>query len=241
MPRYAQIKCNIYDDLVNEGFSKEAIDVYLFYSITSQNLIGCYCTVSNRDRVSANMDRVSWEKGKAQLQEKGKILWENGWVWIVGKAKFVKGEKQIRAARICFSEIPDKLKLKSLFVKRYDTLSIGNPLQDAPIPIPIPIPKPKRNPTNAKAFDRKPRSDSNTPLQKEKDKAVESFEKKFPGCKQRTWGLMHNILMGEEGFKNVGATDIKVLLELIDRIPKDIRDPVSRLTDMVQKAPSYLP
>lgn len=147
MPRYAQIKCDIYDDLVDEGYSQEAIAVYLFYSITSQNLIGLYRTVSDRDRVSAHIDTLSWEKGKTELESGGKVFWKDGYVWIVGKAKFVKGEKLIAAAKRCFYEIPDRLELKRLFAKKYDTLSMGHPLQDAPIPKPIPKPKPiKRNP-----------------------------------------------------------------------------------------------
>lgn len=143
MPRYAQIKCDIYDDLVDEGYSQEAIAVYLFYSITSRNLIGLYRTVPDRDRVSAHMDTLSWEKGKAELEKGGKILWRQGFVWIVGKAKFVKGEKLVAAAKKCYVETPDRLELKRLFAKKYNTLSIHNPLQDAPIPKPIPKPKDK--------------------------------------------------------------------------------------------------
>jgi hypothetical protein len=233
MTRYAQIKCNIYDDLVNEGYSKDAIDVYLFYSIISPSIIGLFLTRPDRDRVSANMDTVSWDKGIKELQDGGKLLWDGGWVWIVGKAKFVRGPKQMRAAQVQFSELPDSLGLKALFAKRYNTVSMGYTVQDTPIPIPIPKPKPKQ-----KIKDDATRQNQSK-IQSEKERAVKAFEGRFPKCPKRLWGVVHNILMGEGQFRSAGCTDLSILLEFIDQIPGDIQDPVSRLIDMVQRTPSY--
>jgi len=140
LPRYAEINEDIFDDLVTEGLSYKAIYVYLYYSISSKNLIGFYRTRPTRDRVSANMDRVSWEKSKKELEEKGKILFAEGWVWIVGKAKKVKGKKQTASARKCLSEIPDTLALKKNFLSKYDTLSPKSDRVSANA-LPIPIPK----------------------------------------------------------------------------------------------------
>lgn len=232
MPRYAQIKCDIYDDLVDEGYSQEAIAVYLFYSITSQNLIGLYRTVPNRDRVSANMDTLSWEKGKAELEKGGKVLWRQGFVWIVGKAKFVKGEKLVAAAKKCFSEIPNDVELKSLFAKKYDTLSIGNPLQDAPIP----KPKPKRTKTAGLV-----QQTSSDPIQNEAEKVVTRWEKKIPGVKLN-YGLVKNMLMGQKGFEVLLCGTLE---RFVDRLAievkvKKVKDPLTRFIDMAYKPAGYL-
>jgi len=89
-------------------------------------------------------DEEKFETYRKQLQEKGKIIWKEGYVWIVGKAKKVNGEKQVSAACKCLSEIPDSLELKRMFMAKYNTLSIGYPTLALPIPIPTSIPKPKK-------------------------------------------------------------------------------------------------
>jgi len=143
MPRYAQINCDVYEDLINEGFSPKAIYVYLFYAITSQNLIGIYRTRPTRDRVSANADRVSWEKGKEELEKKGKIRWVDGWVWIIGKAKKVLGKKQEIAARKLVKELDMPEQIKIDFIRKYPHL--GYPIDGVSADaLPIPIPKEKR-------------------------------------------------------------------------------------------------
>lgn len=86
---------------------------------------------------------------------------------------------------------------------------------------------------------KKPRSDIDTPLQRQKERAVEFWKKRFPLCKRNMFGVFHNALMGEKQFRSAGCTDISVLLELIDGIPGDIKDPVARLCDMVHRAPTY--
>lgn len=226
MPRYAQIKCDIYDDLVDEGYSQEAIAVYLFYSITSQNLIGLYRTVPNRDRVSAHIDTPSWEKGKAELELGGKVLWRDGYVWIVGKAKFVKGEKLVAAAKKCFSEIRNDVELKSLFTKKYDTLSIGNPLQDAPIPRPIPKPKPKNR-------DKETAPPSQNPSTVEKTNTVweetkQNWKKSFgEECTNQMLGLLL-----KSGWKYVDA-----LSQFAKEYGGKVDDPYAYALDLARNYP----
>ncbi len=153
MPRYAQIEAEFFCD-PDFRFSKPGLKVkiryfYLFYAITSKNLIGFYRTDEDADRVSMGYSKKDFQVCKELLIEKNKILWEDGWVWIVGKAKKVEGDKQLISAYKILAEISDGLELKLKFLTKYrypiDRVSMG----DTPLALSIPIstsnstPKPK--------------------------------------------------------------------------------------------------
>jgi len=156
MPRFGQINDDTFDDLLEEGISHYGVYIYLFYSVTSKNLIGLYRTQSNRDRVSMGYPKTFFKKGKKELEEKGKILWENGFVWIVGKANQIANNKQLIGARNCLRELRVPQPLLDKFVKKYP--NIGYPIDRvsrlaAPIPTPIPTSK-KRNNISPDFFQR---------------------------------------------------------------------------------------
>jgi hypothetical protein len=155
MSRYAQIKDDFFCD-PDFKFPDPVIKVrvryfYLFYAITSKNLIGLYLADEEVDRVSMGYSEEDFENCKGILINKNKLLWEDSWIWIVGKAKKVQGGKQLASAYKILREIPDGLKLKRKFLDKYkyptDRVSMGDtyPINGVslPIPIPIPIPIPK--------------------------------------------------------------------------------------------------
>ena len=148
MARHAQVNSDTYKDLRQEGFSHKAIYVYLYYTITSENLIGLYRVISEDDRVSMGYPAKDYKKAKAELEEKRKLVFREGWLWIPGKAKKVNGPKQIQAACKLLKELEAPQSLKVELAKKYPHL--GYPIDGVssfrpPIPIhrPIPIPKKK--------------------------------------------------------------------------------------------------
>lgn len=127
MPRHAELNEDMFDDLINEGLTQSGIYVYLFYSITSKNLIGLYRTRLDRDRITAGADEKSWQQGIREVTKKRKIVFKEGFVWIVGKAKKIKGKDQERAAQKILREYPDNLDIKHEFLERYPCLNPAKP------------------------------------------------------------------------------------------------------------------
>ena len=147
MARHAQVNSDTYKDLRQEGFSHKAIYVYLYYTITSENLIGLYRVIPEDDTVSMGYPAKDYKKAKAELEEKGKLVFREGWLWIPGKAKKVSGPKQIQAACKLLKELEAPQSLKAELAKKYPHL--GYPIDGVssfrpPIPIHRPIPISKK-------------------------------------------------------------------------------------------------
>jgi len=155
MARHAIIEADIYEDLFEEGFSVDSIYIYIWYVITCKNLLGLYRTRYSIDRVSMGYPPKKFEKAKEKLEKFGKIFWEDGWVWIVGKAKKISGPKQTASAYKLLKEIPDTVKLKQKLLEKYDTLSMGYPPLDSNA-LPKPKPKPKERITSSCSRNSKP-------------------------------------------------------------------------------------
>ena len=149
MARHAQVNSDTYKDLRQEGFSHKAIYVYLYYTITSENLIGLYRVIPEDDRVSMGYPAKDYKKAKGELEEKRKLVFREGWLWIPGKAKKVNGPKQIQAACKLLKELEAPQSLKAEIAKKYPNL--GYPIDGVSpvaLPIPIPIPKEKKEKTS---------------------------------------------------------------------------------------------
>jgi len=128
MPRHAQILKSFFKDKDIKALLKEnsnAVLLYLYYSVTSENLIGLYQTDEEDDRVSIRYPLKKFENSKKLLEKRGKLRFEGGWVWIVGKANFVKGPKQWASAYKLLKDIPDGLQIKKDFLKKYGKILIG--------------------------------------------------------------------------------------------------------------------
>ena len=80
LARYAQIESEFFCD-PDFRFPEPTVKVsvryfYLFYAITSKNLIGLYRTDEEVDRVSMGLSDEDFTNCKGILTQKNKILWE---------------------------------------------------------------------------------------------------------------------------------------------------------------------
>lgn len=220
MPRHAIIKSDIYEDLFDEGLSVDAIYVYLWYIITSKNLLGLYRTRYGIDRVSMGYPPKKFKKAKEELEKFGKILWENGWVWIVGKAKTISGPKQITSAHKLLKEIPDTVKLKQKLLERYDTLSMGYPHLDSfATPRPRPRPKELRDTKVSLVDSKKTESTGET-------KSSSPKKKSDPRITQllKFWGWEFDEHLGTTYTASFGR-DGKLLKDLLESVENNHRVP----------------
>ncbi|MBE9572954.1 MAG: hypothetical protein IMF11_20205 [Proteobacteria bacterium] len=126
----------------------DAVLLYLYYTINCPTLLGIYQTDDKDDRVSIRYPLKKFKKARNSILKSGKIVFEEGWVWVVGKGNRIKGRKQWACARKLLRELPKELKLKGQFVEKYGHIAIQyqcpiDGVSPVALPIPIPIPKEK--------------------------------------------------------------------------------------------------
>jgi hypothetical protein len=164
VPRYAQINDDVFIDLIKgEGLSWEAVHVYIYYTITSKNLIGMFRIDTEADMVSMGHPPLDMTKCLGELQEKGKVVFSGCWLWIVGKGKKVTGIKQEASARKTLKENIDQ-GVPSAIVEKFNTkypllaIPYRYPIDGVSAvgaPIPIPIPKPIKEDVSPSATSKK--------------------------------------------------------------------------------------
>jgi hypothetical protein len=271
MPRYAQIEAEFFCD-PDFKFSPPMLKVkvryfYLFYAVTSKNLIGLYRTDEDVDRVSMGYSKQDFTNCKTILIERNKLLWEDGWIWIVGKAKKVEGEKQLTSAYKILREVSDGLGLKQKFLEKYrypiDRVSMG----DTPLALPIPIPIPKKekikdgeekNSPSLSPFQQKEKisqlvagitksiPSKSSRYKSEEDKIIEPlwnlYKQYFPNCKKCNWGVMVKIIRGED-YPFTPENKIREAIEGThqDNLYKKLDDPWARFLDRIRKPATYKP
>jgi len=166
IPRHAEIACNFFDDGDFDGWAIPSIYLYLYYTISSNNITGIQTYRHDIDIVESRMknDEAMFLTAKEEIEKAGKVVFEQLgstlWRWVVGKANRIKGQKQVAHAFKVWSELPSGLIIKNQFWGKYNTLFIpygygidGVSAQDAPIPISIPISKPIKKETTPSAVD----------------------------------------------------------------------------------------
>ena len=269
MARYAQINADFFDDPDFIGWESEEKLFYLYHSITSKNLIGIYRTRDDKDTLSIGYPLQKYLKIKESVQNKVKILWEDGWIWIVGKGNKIEGEKQWKSACKLLKELPDSLKLKKMFVTKYKEKLIPHayPIDGGcdlalPIPIPIPIPTPKLKDGETPKLKTPPLQKQITSLsikmgsgkkyvdmsptereQAEAKAVVDHYNFRF---KERIEAngdkpLSYGIVKQMLRGKNgYQVLGVNQLIELIDKMPMDLLNHASRFMDMVRCPAIYL-
>ena len=155
MSRYAQINEDFFDDDDFAGWSTRDILLYLFYCITSKNLIGIWRRKDRSDieRINAmelgqtgrrRYTPVQFKASQDVLHKSFKVYFEGNWAWVVGKGNWVNGKKQTRASCILLEEPKLPAKLKKMFLTKYPDIAdfCGYPIDGVSLPIPKPIPRP---------------------------------------------------------------------------------------------------
>ena len=133
MPRHAELEAGFFKDpdikkLLEEN--SDAVLLYIYYTVSCPNLLGIYQTDEKDDRVSIRYPLKKFVKAKSSVLQSRKIVFEDGWVWVVGKGNRIKGPKQWAAARKLLRELPKGLKIKEDFIKKYreDAIRYGYPI-----------------------------------------------------------------------------------------------------------------